>query len=70
MTSPRAGQPAALFQTNIHEAGGYVATDKQQYDVSSDVTGSGQRFLINTPVEGATSAPLTVVLNFAAGLKK
>ncbi len=57
---------AALFQTNIHEAGGYVTTDKQQYDVTAD----GQRFLINTPVEGAASAPLTVVTNFTATLKK
>ena len=37
-----AGQPVALFQTNIHEAGGYVTTDKQQYDVTAD----GQRFLM------------------------
>ena len=65
-TTLEAGQPAALFQTNIHEAGGYVASDKQQYDVAAD----GQRFLINTPVEGAASAPLTVVLNFPASLKK
>ncbi|MBI4480006.1 MAG: serine/threonine-protein kinase [Acidobacteria bacterium] len=61
-----AGQPAALFQTNIYEAGGYASVDKQQYDVAAD----GQRFLINTPVEGGVSAPLTVVLNWTAGLKK
>ena len=57
---------SALFQTNIHEAGGYVAADKQQYDVSAD----GQRFLINTPVEGGQSTPLTVITNFPATLKK
>ena len=57
---------AALFQTNISGAGDYVASDKQQYDVAGD----GQRFLINTPVEGGASAPLTVVLNFPAALKK
>jgi dipeptidyl aminopeptidase/acylaminoacyl peptidase len=61
-----AGQPAALFQTNIHEAGGYVTSDKQQYDVTAD----GQRFLINTPEEGSASAPLTVVLNWPAALKQ
>ena len=37
-----------------------------QYDVSAD----GQRFLINTSPEQATSAPITVVLNWTAGLKK
>jgi serine/threonine protein kinase/Tol biopolymer transport system component len=54
------GQPTVLFQTRIFESGGFVETDKQQYDVTPD----GQRFLINTPVEGATSPPLTVVLNW------
>jgi Tol biopolymer transport system component len=60
------GQPAVLFQTRIFEAGAFVFSDKQQYDVTPD----GQRFLINTPVEGATSPPLTVVLNWQAGLRK
>ena len=36
------------------------------YDVSAD----GQRFLINTAPEQAVSAPITVVLNWTAGLKK
>jgi len=36
------------------------------YDVFAD----GQRFLINTLPEQATSAPITVVLNWTAGLKK
>lgn len=36
------------------------------YDVSAD----GQRFLVNTLVEEATSAPITVVVNWSAGLKK
>ena len=49
-----------LFATRIVFAGGY------QYDVSAD----GQRFLINTIPEQATSAPITVVLNWTAGLKK
>ena len=30
----------------------------------------GQRFLINTPVEGATSPPLTVVLNWLSGVRR
>jgi Tol biopolymer transport system component len=36
------------------------------YDVSAD----GQRFLINTAPEQAASAPITVVLNWTAGLKR
>jgi hypothetical protein len=60
-------QPAALFPTQIYRAGAYVTSDKQQYDVTAD----GQRFLINTPAEGAaSSAPLTVVLNWTAALKQ
>jgi len=34
------------------------------------VTGDGQRFLINTVVETEPNAPLTVVVNWAAGVKK
>ncbi len=30
----------------------------------------GRRFLINTPVEGSQSAPLTVITNFPSTLKK
>ena len=37
-----------------------------------DVTADGNRFLINTraQLEEATSTPITVVLNWTAGLKK
>ena len=34
------------------------------------VTGDGQRFLINTVVETEPNAPLTVWLNWTAGVKK
>jgi hypothetical protein len=49
-----------LFETHIAMGGRY------QYAVSAD----GQRFLINTVPEQAASAPITVVLNWTAGLKK
>jgi eukaryotic-like serine/threonine-protein kinase len=49
-----------LFDTRIVLGGRY------QYAVSED----GQRFLINTAPEQAASAPITVVLNWTAGLKK
>jgi Tol biopolymer transport system component len=56
------GAVKPLFATRIvaFTGAGY------QYDASAD----GQRFLINTSPEQATSAPITVVLNWTAGLKK
>jgi Tol biopolymer transport system component len=50
-----------LFATRIVTFAGFY-----QYDVSAD----GQRFLINTTPEQSASAPITVVLNWTAGLKK
>ena len=44
----------------------FVTGGRYQYAVSAD----GQRFLINTTPEQAASAPITVVLNWTAGLKK
>jgi eukaryotic-like serine/threonine-protein kinase len=49
-----------LFGTHAAQGGRY------RYDVSAD----GQRFLINTVPEQTASAPITVVLNWTAGLKK
>jgi hypothetical protein len=37
---------------------------------SYDVPADGQRFLISTASDQSESAPITVVLNWAAGLKK
>ena len=41
-------------------------TSGYQYDVTAD----GQRFLVNTSVEQKASSPITVVINWTAGLKK
>ncbi len=49
-----------LFATRV------VPGSRYQYAVA----GSGQRFLINTAPEPTASAPITVVLNWTAGLKK
>jgi len=38
--------------------------------VDYDVSGDGQRFLAAVPLEGQSQEPLTVVLNWTAGLKK
>jgi hypothetical protein len=35
-----------------------------------DVVADGSRFLVSTPVEGAGTSPITVVMNWAMSLKK
>ena len=54
----QAGVPKVLFEAR---AVGY-----HRYDV----TGDGRRFLINVPVEMASSEPATIVLNWTSALKK
>jgi hypothetical protein len=55
----RAGVPKALFQTR-------EVVGRYRYAVTAD----GQRFLVNTPLEEANIAPITVVLNWTADLGK
>jgi serine/threonine protein kinase/Tol biopolymer transport system component len=55
--------PRALFQTTALFPGSIF---RMNYDVTTD----GFRFLVNRPVEGAGTSPITVVLNWATGLKK
>jgi hypothetical protein len=58
-----AGAPVFLFQTNSREL---VATSEMvMYDVAKD----GQRILINTQVKNVETRPLSVILNWDAGLK-
>jgi eukaryotic-like serine/threonine-protein kinase len=59
-----AGSPVALFQANPRVL---VATSEL---VSYDVAKDGQRFLINTQLANPEAQPMTVVLNWTAGLKK
>jgi hypothetical protein len=54
------GDVKPLFQTTAY------LNARRPYDVSPD----GQRFLINSLSEQATAAPITVVLNWTAGLQK
>jgi serine/threonine protein kinase/WD40 repeat protein len=65
-TSPtfEAGTATPLFQTRRRVT--VSSTDMFSYDVSAD----GQRFLVSTDVGEVTSSPLTMVLNWTAGLKK
>jgi Tol biopolymer transport system component len=58
------GTPAALFQANPRVS---VANHEQ---ANYDVDQAGQRFLINTSVKSVTTQPLSIVLNWNAGLKK
>ena len=55
------GTPAPLFQTQVSNF-----TSPNRYDVSAD----GQRFLVNSSVQEQSRAPIIVILNWAAGLKK
>ena len=59
-----AGTPVALFQSTPRQP--VLVFDLFVYDVSRD----GQRFLINTQVKQAESAPMSVLLNWPAKLEK
>ncbi len=58
----RPGVPRRLFSTT-------VAVEHPTFDQYA-VTADGQRFLVLVPVGDASSSPITVVLNWTAGLKK
>ncbi|HEV8368025.1 MAG TPA: protein kinase [Pyrinomonadaceae bacterium] len=60
-TSLQVGTPKPLFTTRIMR---YEAPNR--YVVSGD----GQKFLVNSAVEESNPTPITVVLNWASGLKK
>jgi hypothetical protein len=57
------GAAVPLFEA--HLLGGGLGV-RLQYDVARD----GQRFLLNVPIEDADASLITVVVNWAAGLKK
>jgi len=60
----KAGVPRLLFQAPIF--GGGISNEIWRWDM----TGDGQRFLINTVPEENVSAPITVVLNWQSEFKK
>jgi len=59
-----AGFPSVLFVTHPRQP--ISAMDFFSYDVTAD----GQKFLVNTKVDTSNSAPLSVILNWAAELEK
>jgi eukaryotic-like serine/threonine-protein kinase len=66
-TSPafEADSPNPLFQVHVDMSQG-IDGIRNHYDV----TGDGQRFLVNTVVEEPPSAVITVILNWTAALKQ
>jgi len=64
-STPETGAPRRLFEARTFSGSQTVFGFKQQYDVASD-----GRFLMNVPAAEDAAAPLTLVLNWAAGLKK
>jgi len=53
--------PKPLFETRLE-----MEPRRSRYHVAAN----GQRFLVNVPLESTLSAPITVVTNWTAGLKK
>ena len=58
-----AGEPKPLFETRV---GPINPEFRNLYAAASD----GNRFLVNTVSEGASSSPITIVLNWPEALKK
>jgi Tol biopolymer transport system component len=63
-TSFEAGSPLVLFQTHLRQP--ISAQDVFSYDV----TGDGQKFLVNTKVDEPNAAPLSIILNWASEMEK
>ena len=60
------GAPTALFEARTLYGTAVNISARQEYDV----TGDGQRFLLNVDLSDDASNPITVVLNWTAGLQK
>jgi eukaryotic-like serine/threonine-protein kinase len=57
----QSGAPKPLFEVRLETEG-----RRSRYQVAAN----GQKFLVNVPLESAQSAPITVVTNWTAGLKR
>jgi hypothetical protein len=62
-SSLEAGLPSGLFEIPVPP---FTPAYQNSYVPSQD----GRRFLVNTLVQDATPSPITVVLNWTAGLKR
>ena len=65
-TAVEVGTAVPLFEARMLNGPNAAFGFRPQYDVTRD----GQRFMLNVPLEETASLPITVVLNWAAGLKK
>ena len=59
-----AGPPVVLFHTHLRQP--ISAQDVFSYDVSGD----GQRSLVNARVDETNGAPLSIILNWASEMEK
>jgi Tol biopolymer transport system component len=59
-----AGSPVALFQTHLRQP------ISAMHMVSYDLSGDGQKFLINTKVDELNTAPLSIILNWASEMER
>ena len=65
-TAVEVGTAVPLFEARMLNGPNIAAGFKMQYDVTRD----GRRFLVNVPLEETATSPITVALNWTAGLKK
>jgi Tol biopolymer transport system component len=65
-SSLKAGVPKALFEARTIPTAPFFGFNASYYAAS----GNGQRFLVSTLVGESTATPLTVVLNWTAGIKR
>lgn len=63
-TTVEAGTPLPLFVTRVRSTG--QTDDKNTYAVAAD----GQRFLVNNLLHEGNKRPITIILNWAANLKR
>ena len=59
------GAAVSLFEARLLNGPGPAEGFRQQFDVARD-----GRLLLNVPVDDATPASITVVVNWTAGIKK
>jgi hypothetical protein len=65
-TALEVGPAVPLFEARMLNGSSIPIGFRQQYDATRD----GQRFLINVPLEETSPPPITVVINWSAGLKR
>jgi Tol biopolymer transport system component len=64
-SAPDVGAAVPLFEARMLNGPSVPVGFRHQYDAARD----GQRFLLNVPLEETPTSPITVVINWTAGLK-